>query len=61
MANSIYNYYEEQINNIGNPKSGFAAKVQITSDKGKTKWLSLNDESASLLVKFLSEHYNITK
>lgn len=36
-----------------------ARKVKVTSSTGETKWLDLNDESASILVKFLSDHYNI--
>lgn len=52
-------YYEDQLSLIKNPKMGFPAKVKIEHETGSTKWLSLNNESAQVLVNWLNENFEI--
>lgn len=54
----LKNYYSSELKKVSEPH--YQAKIQITQTCGaKTKWLNLNDESATELVKYLKEHYNI--
>lgn len=48
---------EKPFNELVSPM--FPRQIQIKSDTGSTKWLSLNDESATELVRVLKEYYNI--
>ena len=52
------NYYQDQLGNI-ETKGMYPAMVKIRCTTGETKWLTLNDESANELVKFLKENFNI--
>lgn len=55
----IKNYYISELEKLGNIKRGYPAKIKITHENGETKWLGLNDESATEIVKFLSENFKI--
>jgi len=57
---STNNYYTDQLNKI-DLTTGFPATVKITNCDTNTKFLSLNDESATALVKWLKENYNVTE
>jgi hypothetical protein len=64
MANN--NYYASELAKIRpNACSTYAPQIKITQEQGSdtanTKWLSLSNESASELVKWLREHYQITE
>lgn len=51
-------YYSDELKKVSEPH--YNANIQIKQTNGnKTKWLGLNDESATELVKYLKEHYNI--
>ena len=54
-------YYNEELNKAfhSDKPCKYARKIKVTSEEGNTNWLSLNDESASELVKYLKEHYNV--
>jgi hypothetical protein len=56
------NYYKSELDKV-DAKSGHPANIKITSPGfgNDTKWLSLNDESANELVKWLKQNYNITE
>lgn len=54
------NYYAEQLKKV-DLTTGFPANVKITNCDTSTKTLSLNDESATALVKWLKENYNVTE
>lgn len=52
-------YYEDQLKKVFSVKSEFPRVIKITNDDISTNWLSLNDESATELVKFLKGNYNV--
>lgn len=55
-----YNYYEEQLNQIDpllNPDE--SVRIKLSHSSGETKWISLNDASSEVLLKFLKDHYNV--
>ena len=60
---SSKNYYTSELEKAFNPEkpNTYPRRIKVESDTGDSKWLSLNDESASEMVKFLKEHYNITE
>lgn len=58
MDKDLYGYYESQLRNVSGPNR-WGRNVQIKSDNKQTKWLGLNNESATALVKWLKEHYNV--
>ena len=45
-------YYADELNSIL-PADQYGIQFQFTSGKGKTKWMTLNDESRIALVNFL--------
>lgn len=49
-------YYKNELNILNNDASCI---VKLKSNTGNTKWLSLNDESATELVQWLKKHYKI--
>jgi uncharacterized protein (UPF0333 family) len=51
-----FNYYRTELEKI-NTKSEYPAQLKIKSESGETKWLSLNQESASEIVQFLTDKY----
>ena len=53
-------YYADQLARIKNPKSEYAPTVVFNHESGKTNHLSLNDESATEIVKWLTAHYNVS-
>lgn len=59
MLDQITQYYRDQLARIGKPKTEYAPTFQIRHTSGSTKWLNLNDESATELVKWLKDHYNV--
>ncbi len=62
MKTLTESYYSNQLNSIEPGKFNTSpAQVKITHETSSTKWLSLNDESASVLVAWLDKHYTITK
>lgn len=52
-------YYEDQLD-VLQPYAGGIVKVKFTSPHGDTKFMDLNDESASAIVEFLSNNYTLT-
>lgn len=56
-------YYTTQLERIGNPHTGAAPLFKLTHHTPEsdthTNWLSLNDDSATALVNWLNDHYNI--
>ena len=55
-------YYVSEFAKLGMDKFGAEARVKITSnDDAATKWLTLNNESASALVAFLKSNFTITE
>lgn len=52
-------YYKDQFDKIKANDLGYPAQVKITKDGKATHWLSLNDESASHLVKWLNDNFVI--
>lgn len=60
MKPSLTNYYQSQLDKIGNPHSGYAPQFKLNSSKtGNTNWMAVNDESAQVLVNWLNDHYNV--
>ena len=56
----LNNYYGDQLEKVfTDTKDKTVRSVKIQSWTKETNWLTLNDESASQLVKYLQEHYNI--
>ena len=50
------NYYRKELAKLGIVEGHeTAAKVQITSEDGKTNWLDLNPESIPELIEFLAK------
>jgi hypothetical protein len=51
-------YYQNELSKV-NTKSSYPANIQICDGDGsnKTKWLSLNAESAEVLVAWLKNNY----
>lgn len=55
-----FNYYRTELDNLYIKDLKYPACVKISSESKATKHFSLNDESASELVKWLKENYTIT-
>jgi len=54
------NYYEEQLQKLGNIRTGQAVTVKFNHEGRRgTNWLSLSDESATAIVKMLTKNFNI--
>jgi hypothetical protein len=53
-----FNYYESEVNLI-NFHLEYPAQLKITDDKISTKWLSLNRESAKVIIDKLKKEFNI--
>lgn len=58
LDTSLLSYYASQLETVSSAPQ-FGRNIQIKSDGAATKWLGLNDESATEIVKWLKEHYNI--
>jgi hypothetical protein len=56
--NGEYNYYEEELNKVVDTLSEYPLNIQIRNDIATTKWLTLNNESAKVLVRYLMENYD---
>lgn len=55
-------YYKDQLSKVNcSPSDEFAAQIKITSNGKETNWISLYDESATALVEWTKENYNITE
>lgn len=54
-------YYKDQLAKIQGNTVGFPAKINIRKNELSTNWLSLNDDSATALVEWLKENYNISE
>jgi hypothetical protein len=52
------NYYEAQLQKLGKTGNGFSTQIKLIGEK-ETNWLALNDESATAIVKMLTENFNI--
>jgi hypothetical protein len=50
------NYYKDQLNRV-DTKGDYDPSFQIKSEKGDTKWMGLNKESAQALREWLDENY----
>lgn len=55
-----FNYYRSELESLNIKDSQYPASFKVTNDSKSTKNLGLNDESASELVKWLKENYNVT-
>jgi hypothetical protein len=51
-------YYRDQLNRV-DTKGDYSPSFQIKSEKGDTKWMGLNKESAQDLREWLDENYPI--
>ena len=51
-------YYKDQLNRV-DTKGDYSPSFQIKSEKGDTKWMGLNKESAQALREWLDENYPI--
>ena len=51
-------YYRDQLNRV-DTKGDYNPSFQIKSEKGDTKWMGLNKESAQDLREWLDENYPI--
>jgi len=63
-VSDLNNYYESQLEKIGNPNTGYQSKIKISHGEIAglhTNWLSLNNESATIIVNWLQLHYSISK
>lgn len=56
---SLYNYYLDELSKVSGRVPEFSRQIQVRDNGRQTKWLSLNDDSATELVKWLKEHYNV--
>lgn len=56
---TVSNYYADQLKKVSESAPEFSRQIQVKDNGKQTHWLSLNDDSASQLVKWLKEHYNI--
>lgn len=52
-------YYKDQLSKIEGNNIGYPATVKLTKEGKSTNWLSLNNESATELVMWLKENYDI--
>jgi hypothetical protein len=59
--NGEYNYYEEELNKVVDTLSEYPLNIQIKNDITTTKWLTLNNESAKVLVRYLMENYDCSQ
>ena len=55
----VKNYYSGQLERV-DPKGEYPATFQVKSEKGDTKWMNLNRESAQTLVDWLYENFPLT-
>lgn len=56
-----FNYYAEQLASIKS-NGEYGSKVKITGEGDEaTKWLSINDESATEIVKWLTQNFTVTR
>lgn len=54
-------YYDDQLARVGTPQQG-KVSIKLLHDRGAfTNWLSLNDESALVLIEWLKNNFNKTK
>ena len=61
MSSSTKEYYENQLKKVSEVNPEYPRTFQIVDNNVKTNWLSLNDESATELVKYLKKHYNVVE
>jgi hypothetical protein len=59
--NGEYNYYEDELNKVVDTLSEYPLNIQIKNDIAATKWLTLNNESAKVLVRYLMENYDCSQ
>lgn len=52
-------YYKDQLAKIEANSIGYPATIKLSKNQKSTNWLSLNDESASELFKWLKDNYTI--
>lgn len=52
-------YYATELSRVSEVVPEYPRQIQVRDNGRQTKWLSLNDESATELVKWLKEHYNV--
>lgn len=53
-------YYADELNRLL-PADEYGISFQFSSNKGKTKWITLNDESRLALIDFLQKSKEIVK
>lgn len=54
-----FNYYQNQLDSLDVKNAEYPATVKIRADSKSTNFISLNDESANLISKWLNENYKI--
>jgi hypothetical protein len=59
--NGEYNYYEDELNKVVDTLTEYPLNIQIKNDITTTKWLTLNNESAKVLVRYLMENYDCSQ
>jgi adenine specific DNA methylase Mod len=58
MKTDKQNYYESEVNKI-NFHLEYPAQIKLSDNNGNTKWLSLNEESAKIIIDKLKKEFNI--
>ena len=58
MKEMEHSYYTTEFDKVFKSKSEYPRNIQIRDNGNSTKWVSLNDESVKLLIKYLKENYN---
>lgn len=59
MSVKTTTYYEDQLKKVSSENPEYPRGFKISDNGTSTNWLSLNDESATELVKYLKKHYNV--
>lgn len=54
-------YYKNQLDRLKINETEYPINVKFSSDKGQTNYMNLNDESATVLVKWLKENFQVTE
>lgn len=57
----LTDYYIAELKKVSGKNPVYPRTIQIKDNGNQTKWISLNDESAIELIKFLKENYNCTE
>lgn len=51
-------YYKDQLSKI-NCNGMYSPSFQFRDEDGQTKWMNLNQDSATILIKWLKQNFNL--